>query len=295
MDNITAKVSCFARAYHYKNNQVHIFADDVAEKLLGDDYDLVAQSMSQGISFFLLGFQGTPEEGLRLIVEKHLSPSVLGRSAFCERMLANEKRLGCSQYVIFASGYDTFAIRNKDAALSVFELDLPEMLSDKQQRIKKAGLSSNAAYVPCDLSDPKWKDKLIAAGFRPDLKSFASLLGISYYLVKDDFKSILQALGSILCEGSDICFDYPTTEDSKESQTNQTLAAGAGEQMKARYSPDEMTKLLEDSGFLIYEHLDHNEMATQYFAQYNTANPGHSMQVPKGVSYVLGVRKGICL
>ena len=80
MDNLTAKVSCFARAYHYKNNRVHIFADEVAEKLLGDDYDLVAQSMSQGISFFLPGFQGTQKEGLRLIVEKHLSPSVLGRS-----------------------------------------------------------------------------------------------------------------------------------------------------------------------------------------------------------------------
>ncbi|MBO4747907.1 MAG: class I SAM-dependent methyltransferase, partial [Clostridiales bacterium] len=242
MDNLTAKVSCFARAYHYKNNPEHIFADDVAEKLLGNDYELVAQSMSQGISFFLPGFQGAPEEGLRLIVEKHLSPSVLGRSAFCESMLGNEKRLGCSQYVIFASGYDTFAIRNKDTSLSVFELDLPEMLSDKQHRIEKAELSSNATYVPCDLSDPTWKDKLIEAGFRPDRKSFASLLGISYYLAKEDFKSLLQALGSILREGSAICFDYPTIEDSKESQTNQTLAAGAGEQMKAQYSQDSMTK-----------------------------------------------------
>lgn len=25
MDNMTAKVSCFARAYHHKNNSVHIF------------------------------------------------------------------------------------------------------------------------------------------------------------------------------------------------------------------------------------------------------------------------------
>lgn len=291
MDNLTAKVSCFARAYHYKNNQVHIFADDVAEKLLGDDYDLVAKSMSQGISFFLPGFQGTHEEGLRLIVEKHLSPSVLGRSAYGERMLANEKRLGCSQYVIFASGYDTFAIRNKDASLSVFELDLPEMLSDKQQRIEKADLSSTATYVSCDLSDPEWKDKLIEAGFRPNRKSFSSLLGISYYLAKDDFKSLLQSLGSIVSEGSAICFDYPTIEDSKETKTNQTLAAGAGEQMKAQYTQYELTQLLETSGFLIYEHLNHEEMTNQYFTQYNTANPDHPMQSPKGVSYVLAIRK----
>lgn len=30
MDNMTAKVSCFARAYHYKNNSIHIFTDDIA-------------------------------------------------------------------------------------------------------------------------------------------------------------------------------------------------------------------------------------------------------------------------
>lgn len=32
MDNMTAKVSCFARAYHYNNNSIRIFTDDIAEK-----------------------------------------------------------------------------------------------------------------------------------------------------------------------------------------------------------------------------------------------------------------------
>ena len=30
MENITAKVSCFARAYHYKNSTSPIFADTAA-------------------------------------------------------------------------------------------------------------------------------------------------------------------------------------------------------------------------------------------------------------------------
>ena len=33
MDNMTAKVSCFARAYHFKNNEEWIFRDDKAEAL----------------------------------------------------------------------------------------------------------------------------------------------------------------------------------------------------------------------------------------------------------------------
>ncbi|MBO4458329.1 MAG: hypothetical protein J5802_11475 [Butyrivibrio sp.] len=47
MDNTTAKVSCFARVYHFENNNVHIFADSMAKKILGEDYDRIAASMSQ--------------------------------------------------------------------------------------------------------------------------------------------------------------------------------------------------------------------------------------------------------
>ncbi len=35
MDNMTAKVSCFARAYHHKNNNIHIF-DDSRKRILCD-------------------------------------------------------------------------------------------------------------------------------------------------------------------------------------------------------------------------------------------------------------------
>lgn len=82
MDNMTAKVSCFARAYHYKNNSIRIFTDDIAEKLLGEDYHQIAKSMSDGIDFFCPGFEGTREEGLRLILDRQLSPSVLDKHGF---------------------------------------------------------------------------------------------------------------------------------------------------------------------------------------------------------------------
>ena len=291
MENITAKVSCFARAYHYKISASPIFADTAAEALLGEDYSRIAESMTQGVGFFLPGFSGTPEEGLRMIVDRQLAPSVLGRSAYCEYALEKEKQFGCGQYVLFASGYDTFAIRNSDDTLSVYELDLPEVLADKQRKIEKAGLKANAVFVPCDLSDPAWKGQLTERGFRPDRKSFGSLLGICYYLGKNEFKSLLMTLGGTMCDGSAICFDYQSTEDSRETQTNQKLAAGAGEQMKARYDYREMETLLEECGFLIYEHLDHDDMTGRFFSEYNKCCPEHRMEAPKGVCYVLAVRK----
>lgn len=291
MENLTAKVSCFARAYHYRNNAAPIFADTAAQALLGEDYDRIAESMTQGIGFFLPGFNGAPEEGLRLIVDRQLSPSVLGRSAYCERMLANEARLGCRQYVIFASGYDTFAIRNGDASLPVYELDLPEVLADKKRRIENARLESRAVCVPCDLSESAWKDHLTDSGYRRDQKSFSSLLGISYYLSKDEFRSLLAAWGGMTCEGSAICLDYQSREDTPETATNRALAQGAGERMKAQYDEREITAMLAECGFLVYEHLDHRGMTDQYFADYNRQNPAHRMEAPKGVCYVLAIRK----
>ena len=66
MDNTTAKVSCFARAYHYANVPVHIFADRAAQGLLGEDYDNIAQSMTQGISFLFPDFRAARKRGCAL-------------------------------------------------------------------------------------------------------------------------------------------------------------------------------------------------------------------------------------
>ena len=291
MDNMTAKVSCFARAYHYRNNAAHIFADPYAGALLGADYEQIAQSMTQGAGYFIPGFSGSAEEGLRLIVDRQLSPSVLGRSAFCERSLANERRLGCRQYLIFASDYDTFTIRNRDESLTVYELDLPQMLADKQARAEKAGLASRAVYIPCDLSETEWPDRLADRGFIRGSKSFASLLGICYFLDKDAFRSLLRTLGGVMPEGSAVCFDYPSQDCGREALTNRSLALAAGEPMKAQYTHTEMELLLQECGFLIYEHLDHKEMTGQYFSAYNSCCPAHRMEAPEGVCYALAVRK----
>ncbi|MDD6208955.1 MAG: class I SAM-dependent methyltransferase [Clostridiales bacterium] len=291
MDHMTAKVSCFARAYHYKNNRVHIFKDSAAKLLLGSDYEQIAQNMMNGIGFFLPDFTGTREEGLRLIVDKQLSPSVLGRSAFCEKMLEREKNRGCKQYMIFASGYDTYSLRNADQALSVFEMDLPELLTDKIERIKRTGIKTDAVFVSCNLAERTWKEKLLQEGYMSTKKSFGSLLGISYYLRKEEFRSLLQAVSELMVDGSVICFDYPSKEESKETKANQMLAMGAGEQMKALYDDSELEELLSDCGFEITVHLNHEEMTTQYFDDYNNCNSEYAIKAPVGVGYVLAERK----
>ena len=82
--NMTALVSCFARAYHYESNKYKIFSDNLAKELLTqEEYQNISKNMEEGISFFNKDFTGTKEEALRWIVNENLSPQVLGRSAFC--------------------------------------------------------------------------------------------------------------------------------------------------------------------------------------------------------------------
>lgn len=200
------------------------------------------------------------------------------------------RKQGCTQYVLFACGYDIFALRNQDDSLLVFELDFPELLRDKAEKIRKAGMQSSAVCVACNLAESTWKEQLSAAGFDRSRKSFGSLLGISYYLTKEDFERLLCNISEIMADGSLLCFDYPCTEESRETKTNQALAAAAGERMQALYAAQELQSLLERCGFALAEQLHHQEMTDRYFAAYNAENPEHPMAAPVGVGYVLAVK-----
>ncbi len=296
MKNMTAKVSCFARAYHYKNNIRWVFCDEIADKILSkDEYDAISDNMSKGIQYFNPGFIGTDSEALRYIVDKQLSPSVLARSKFCERSLDNAVMRGCKQYIIFASGYDTYSLRTAYADLKLYELDLPDMIDDKRNRIENNCLEEKCKtmYIACDIAQSAWKNSLINSGFNLEKTSFGSMLGISYYLKKEEFACLLQNISDLWSEGSSICFDYPIYEEGIESVKNQEMARAANEQMQSKYSYEEVEKILEKNGFLIYEHYNSIEASAEFFDEYNRINSQHQIIAPKGVCYCLAVKKSI--
>ena len=300
MENMTALVSAFARAYHYRHSDSCVFADEYAGAMLtAQEYADISENMTRGISYFAPGFRGRPEEALRWIVNHQLAPSVLVRSAFCERAMENAARIGCRQMVLYAAGYDTFALRTRDSRLNVYELDRPEMIVDKMARVARSGIAPvcHVEYVGCDLSRPDWMDALISAGFDPDQTAFGSLLGLSYYLTQDGFAQLIGGIASISCAGSSICFDYPLADDDARSQRTRELAEAAGTPMKARYTYVELEALLSKAGFLIYEHMNSDEATDAFFTDYNFDKRkfhlrlDEMMSAPRGVGYCLAVRK----
>ncbi len=296
--SMTALVCAFARAYHSRNNKVKIFDDSMAEKILTEEeYDQVSASMSRGISFFNPNFVGSEAEALRFIVDRFLAPSPVGRAAYAERMLENAVKRGASQYLIFAAGLDTFANRQPDWAknLKIFEIDHPSMSVWKQSRVQKLteDTNPNLHFIAADFSQENWQEALSnSPDFRMEESSFCSLLGISYYLTKEQFVKMIAAIRDLVSKGSSIVFDYPVqdAEPDKAGEPGKKLsmmAGAAGEKMLSSYSYDEMERLLMDGSFLIREHLTPEDITKRYFAAYNVANKNHLMAAEDHVNYCL--------
>ncbi|MDL2318830.1 class I SAM-dependent methyltransferase [Eubacteriales bacterium OttesenSCG-928-A19] len=300
--SMTALISAFSRWYHARHNAVKVFDDTVAGDLLTEaEKEGISESMRNGIGFFNPDFRGSAEEALRWIVDNQLSPTPLGRAAFCEEHLQRAVSLGARQYLILAAGYDTFAYRQPAWAerLSIIELDHPATAEDKQSRLRRAGIDvpANVAFLPVDFAGDDWPAVLLECpAFDRSSTTLCSLLGISYHLTKERFSCILRVLSENVPRGSCLVFDYPdqdshTGRAGARAKKQAMLAGGAKEAMLANYAPDEIERLLSAHGFLAYEHLAPDEITAQYFAEYNRANPSDAIAAFDNVNYCLAVRQ----
>ena len=275
--NMTALVSLFARAYHQKNKDIKIFDDLLSTKLITEkEYEMIGLNMSQGISFFNPTFKGSKEEALKWVIDHQLSPSVLIRSAFCKEAIEEMKEKGCQQYLDFAYYYQN--------QMHVFEIDKKEVIEDKRQRCKDVYIE-NIQFLSIDLSQENWINTLLQSDYQEDQLSISSMLGLSYYLTKDEFKKMLKQLSKYLLKGSRLVFDYPSIQESKETKINEMLAKEADESMKAKYSFAELKEILNQCHLTIIQHENHQTVTEKYISNYNVYYKDDPIKAPEGVCY----------
>ena len=267
-----------------KKKDIKIFDDLLSTKLITEkEYEMIGLNMSQGISFFNPTFKGSKEEALKWIVDHQLSPSVLVRSAFCKEAIEEMKEKGCQQYLDFASGYDSFAYYYQNQ-MHVFEIDKKEVIEDKRQRCKDVDIE-NIQFLSIDLSQENWINTLLQGDYQEDQLSISSMLGLSYYLTKDEFKKMLKQLSKYLLKGSRLVFDYPSIQESKETKINEMLAKEADESMKAKYSLTELKEILNQCHLTIIQHENHQTMTEKYISNYNAYYKNDPIKAPEGVCY----------
>ncbi|MCC9022980.1 class I SAM-dependent methyltransferase [Bacillus nakamurai] len=277
--SVTSLISAFGRAYHSKYDRPKIFDDFIAQDLISQkEFSDIKDHMIQGIQFFSKGiaqrFQDDPEEILKWITQVQLSPTPLARAAYCEKALLNEVMLGARQYVILGAGMDTFCFRHPELenSLDIFEIDHPASQECKINRLEAADFSipSHLHFVPMDFTDTFSFKQLQEHGFGCK-KTFFSLLGVSYYVAKEDIARLINHLFAQVPAGSSIVFDYADEKLFEEKGMSDRvehmvqMASASGEPMKSCFTYDEIEKMLEASGLLIYEHLSPSAIHDLFF------------------------------
>ncbi|MCS0824831.1 class I SAM-dependent methyltransferase [Cytobacillus firmus] len=277
--SVTSLISAFGRSYHSQFDTPKIFNDYIAKDLISEkEFKDIKENMVQGIHFFnkdiAQKFEGNTEEILKWITQVQLSPITLSRAAYCEKVLLNEVTLGLKQYVILGAGLDTFSFRHPELenSLEIFEIDHPATQEFKKQRLDEASLKipSNLHFVSMDFTKKLSYQNLIDKGF-DNKRTFFSLLGVSYYLTKEEVSSLIDYLFTKVPPGSSIVFDYADENLFEEKGTSNRvenmvkMASIGGEPMKSCFSYYEMEKMLEKSGLLIYEHLSPSKINELYF------------------------------
>jgi methyltransferase (TIGR00027 family) len=298
--SVTSLVSAFARAYHSKFDTPIVFDDYIVNDLISpQEFSFISENMKQGIQFFnrdiAQKFQDNPNEILRWITQVQLSPTPLGRAAFCEDVLRNEVMLGLKQYVILGAGLDTFCLRHPEfnESLEIFEVDHPATQEDKRNRLDLANLKIpvNLQFVPMDFSKKFSAQRLLDARFEYK-KTFFSLLGVSYYLTKEELSSLIHQLFEITPIGSSIVFDYADERFFEEKglsnrvENTRKMAEVGGEPMKSSFSYHEIEQMLEKSGLLIYEHLTPAMINDRYFS-----NRTDYLTAFESIHYIHAVKK----
>ncbi|WML51244.1 class I SAM-dependent methyltransferase [Neobacillus sp. PS3-12] len=278
--SLTSLVSAFGRAYHSKYDTPKIFDDFIAKDLITQqEYTDIRENMIKGIQFFnheiAKTFQDQPDEILKWITQVQLSPTPLARAAYCENVLFHEMWLGAKQYVILGAGLDTFCFRHPELndSLEIFELDYPATQDLKKVRLANANfqIPVNLHFIPMDFTKEFTVQNLVDKGFMPNKKTFFSLLGVSYYLTKEEIANLINEIFTKVPSGSSIVFDYAGDKLFEEKgmsnrvQNMLHMASVSGEPMKSSFTYDEMEKMLERSGLLIYEHLSPDTINNQFF------------------------------
>jgi methyltransferase (TIGR00027 family) len=278
--SVTSLVSAFSRAYHSRYDTPKIFDDCLAEELISaEEMEMISRNMIQGISFFneeiADRFHDQPGEILRWITQVHLSPTPLARAAYCEQVLLNEWKLGVKQYVVLGAGLDTFCFRHPELSdtLEIFEADHPATQESKMKRLDKARLPipQNLHLVPMDFSHSFSYQPLEDKGFKNEI-TFFSLLGVTYYLTKEENASLIISLFSDLPQGSSIVLDFADenlfVEKGKSNRVEHIvkMAAAGGETMKSCFAYEEIELMLEKAGLLVYEHLSPEKIQELYFS-----------------------------
>jgi len=252
----TAARTALWRALHLQvDAQPHILKDEIGLKLLDPP----------------AGWQERPD----MKFTKRLRASIVARARFIEDLIIEQSKQGLKQYVILGAGLDSFAQRRPAIAsqLQIFEIDQPDTLIWKQERLVTLGLNipDYLHFVPVNFEVSSWWEKLLEAGFDPHKPAVVVCTGVTLYLTKEAITATLKQLSTLATQSKlAITFYLPIHLLDQEDQPMQEMAEkgarSSGTPFISFFTPDEIKTLAHEAGFRHAQILSTKDMEQRYFA-----------------------------
>ncbi len=167
---------------------------------------------------------------------------------------------------------DTFAFRNENPKIQIFELDHPDTQRYKLNRIHELewNVPENVRYIPIDFEKHDMLKVMRKSGFDTAAPAFFAILGVTYYLTLPVFEQTIEKIGWLSGKESQVVFDFPdeTTfakDGAKRVRQLAEITAKLGEPMQYGYSIEEIQKALLRHGFLVCCHQSPQTIQQHYF------------------------------
>lgn len=274
--SITAKLCAFARAYHSEHASCKIVDDYLAHAIMGQhDYDamenLILELCASDRFPAPCATSGQPE--FCPVLHTYLAPIPLSRLAFTEsRLAAFAAAHGNVQYVICGAGLDTYALRNTNPNVRVFEVDHPSTQAYKVEQASALPerLPGHTRYIAVDFMQGDLATALYAQGFDRTVPAFFAIPGVSYYLPHAAFEQLVGSIARVMPPESELMFDFPseskpTADADRRCRDLADLTAQLGEPMAPWYTQAEVSSLLRQQGLTVKEHLAPSDIQAEYF------------------------------
>jgi methyltransferase (TIGR00027 family) len=277
----TAMGTAFMRAYHSARDRPKIFDDFLAQQMITEEeYRESEVRHLKAFQKFDPDRASTfpdPTSALACWMQSAGAPAiVLGRARYAEDNLEKAVKAGVKQYVILGAGMDTFALRRPDLVedLQVFEVDHPATQAHKRQRLLTLGNEApdQLHFIPVDFSRENLARALRRSVYDPQVPSFFSWLGVTYYLTRETLLATFSAMAASAPSGSTIIFDYLDTEAFVPERAARRvnimieIVKKVGEPMLTGFEPSTLAADLARVGLRLQEDLGPSDIQERFFA-----------------------------
>jgi methyltransferase (TIGR00027 family) len=276
----TALGTAFMRAYHATHDHPKIFDDFLAHQMITEtEY---RESEARHLKAFQkfdpdrAATYSDPRLALADWMQNAGAPAiVLSRAQYTENNLEAAVSAGVKQYVILGAGMDTFAFRRPDLLerLTVFEVDHPGTQAQKRERLRRVSgqQPEQLHFLPVDFSRENLAEALKRSTYDPQVPTFFSWLGVTYYLTWEALLSTFSAIAASAPRGSTIILDYLDIEAfvpervARRVNVMMEIVRRIGEPMLTGFDPSTVAADLARAGLQLVENLSPGDIQERFF------------------------------